>query len=69
MIALSINNKLDRRLHCDFAKELCDKINQEKICRHRRIFRQNSWQQKIYNKLGNEFLEKAKEMLKELIKK
>jgi hypothetical protein len=47
----------------DMAKEICDDINAQKFCREHRIFRPNSWQQKIYNRISEDFLEKAQKLI------
>lgn len=47
----------------DMAKEICDKINGKKFCRNHRIFKPNSIQQRVYNKIGKDFLEKAQELI------
>jgi hypothetical protein len=45
------------------AREICDKINKQEFCRGKEIFGENSWQQKIYNRIGEEFMEKARRIM------
>lgn len=47
----------------DIAKEYCKRINDKKFCRKHRIFKPNSWQQRIYNKIGKDFLEEAEDLI------
>lgn len=47
----------------DIAKEYCKRINDQKLCQKHRIFKPNSWQQRIYNKIGKDFLEEAEKII------
>lgn len=49
----------------DYAKDICDNINKQKFCRNHRIFKPNSIQQKVYNRVGSDFMEKARELISE----